>query len=210
MRRIRYVVACSLDGYIAGPKGEADWIIMDPDIDFGALFAQFDTLLIGRRTWEGMPRGNDGDQGMKVLVFSRTLRPEDHPGVTIVVDDADARLRALRAEPGRDIWLFGGGELFRSLLGLGQVDTVEVAMITRAARRRHPTAAGPGREARPLPHRPPGVRDGDRLAGVRHAARAGEEAALPPQGGGAQLSPEDGQASRPSRLPGLRGARPAA
>ena len=39
MRRIRYQVAMSLDGYIAGPNGEADWITMDPDIDFGALFA---------------------------------------------------------------------------------------------------------------------------------------------------------------------------
>jgi hypothetical protein len=47
MRRIRYQVAASLAGYIAGPKGEADWIIADPEIDFAALFAQFDTLLIG-------------------------------------------------------------------------------------------------------------------------------------------------------------------
>ena len=54
MRRIRYVVAASLDGYIAGPQGEADWIIMDPDIDFGALFAEFDTILLGRRTFETM------------------------------------------------------------------------------------------------------------------------------------------------------------
>ena len=52
MRRIRYVVATSLDGYIAGPKDEADWIIMDPDIDFGALFEQFDTVLLGRRSFE--------------------------------------------------------------------------------------------------------------------------------------------------------------
>ena len=57
MRRIRYAVAMSLDGYIAGPKGEADWIIMDPDIDFGALFEQFDTFLLGRRTFEAMGRG---------------------------------------------------------------------------------------------------------------------------------------------------------
>ena len=45
MPRIRYQVAMSLDGYIAGPNGEADWIIMDPDIDFKALFAQFDTFV---------------------------------------------------------------------------------------------------------------------------------------------------------------------
>jgi hypothetical protein len=40
MRRIHYAVAMSLDGYIAGPQGQADWIIMDPDIDFGAIFHQ--------------------------------------------------------------------------------------------------------------------------------------------------------------------------
>jgi riboflavin biosynthesis pyrimidine reductase len=49
MRRVRYVAAMTLDGYIAGPKGEADWIIMDPEIDFGAILRQFDTVLMGRR-----------------------------------------------------------------------------------------------------------------------------------------------------------------
>ena len=48
MRRIRYAVATSLDGYVAGPNGETDWIIMDPEIDFGAIFKQFDTILLGR------------------------------------------------------------------------------------------------------------------------------------------------------------------
>ena len=52
MRRIRYSVAMSLDGYIAGPKGESDWIITDPDIDFSALFKEFDTVLMGRKTYE--------------------------------------------------------------------------------------------------------------------------------------------------------------
>jgi hypothetical protein len=49
MRRVRYAVAASLDGYIAGPQGEADWIVSDPAVDFGALFRQFDTLLVGAR-----------------------------------------------------------------------------------------------------------------------------------------------------------------
>ena len=44
MRRIRYSVAASLDGYIAGPNGEADWVTMDSVIDFSAIFIQFDTL----------------------------------------------------------------------------------------------------------------------------------------------------------------------
>ena len=130
MRRVRYQVAMSLDGYIAGPKGEADWIIMDPEIDFGALFEQFDTFLLGRRTFEAMGRaGQGGTPGMKTLVFSRTLRQQDYPGVTIVAEGAEGAVAALRAEAGKDIWLFGGGSLFRSLIEAGLVDTVEVAIM---------------------------------------------------------------------------------
>jgi dihydrofolate reductase len=132
MRRVRYQVATSLDGYIAGPKGEADWIVMDPDFDFRALYAQFDTVLIGRRTFEGMARGKKKPgamPGMKTLVFSRTLRQRDYPKVTIVADDAQETVTALRAEAGKDIWLFGGGILFRNLLDAWLVDTVEVAVM---------------------------------------------------------------------------------
>ena len=131
MKRVRYQVATSLDGYIAGPKGEADWIIMDPDIDFGTLWAQFDTLLIGRRTFEVMTRGKKkagATPGMKTVVVSRTLRQRDYPNVTIVAENAEETLIALRAESGKDIWLFGGSSLFRSVLDAGLVDTVEVAV----------------------------------------------------------------------------------
>ena len=130
MRRVRYSVAMSLDGYIAGPKGEADWIIMDPEIDFAASFEQFDTFLLGRRTFEAMGRaGQGGSPGTKTLVFSRTLRQNDYPGVTIIAEGAEETMVALRAEPGKDIRLFGGSELFRSLLDARLVDTVEVAVI---------------------------------------------------------------------------------
>jgi dihydrofolate reductase len=130
MRRVRYVVAMSLDGYIAGPNGEADWIIMDPDIDFRALFDQFDTFLMGRRTFEGMGgAGGGGQQGAQTIVFSRTLRQEGYPNVTIVSDNLEQALADLRSKPGKDIWLFGGGSLFRSLLEARLVDGVEVSVI---------------------------------------------------------------------------------
>ena len=128
MRRIRYSVAASLDGFIAGPKGEFDWIIMDPEIDFEAFYKQFDTVLMGRRSFEAAGSGAWG-HGMKTMVISRTLRQQDHPDVTIVADNVQQTLTALRKEPGKDIWLFGGGLLFRTLLEMGLVDTVEVALI---------------------------------------------------------------------------------
>ncbi|MBK5291622.1 MAG: dihydrofolate reductase [Acidobacteriia bacterium] len=130
MRRVRYAVACSLDGYIAGPNGEYDWIPMDPEFDFGALWAQFDTVLVGRRTYEGMAGSGGGAMpGMKMFVFSTTLQQRDYPDVTIVADKPEELLATLRASPGKDIWLFGGGSLFRSLLEHGLVDTVEVTVV---------------------------------------------------------------------------------
>ena len=127
MRKIRYQVACSLDGYIAGPNGEYDWIVHDPDIDFKAMFDQYDTLLMGRRTFELTLTGPKHEHRM--VVVSRSLRPEDYPDVTIISDRVKERIDELRAQPGKDIWLFGGGEAFRSLLELGCVDTVEPAII---------------------------------------------------------------------------------
>jgi dihydrofolate reductase len=130
MRRVRYVVAMSLDGYIAGPNGEADWIIMDPDIDFGALFEQFDAFLLGRKTFESMGGAGGGRQsGVQTIVFSRTLRQQDYPNVTIVSENPQQVLADLRSKPGNDIWLFGGGLLFRSLLEARLVDAVEVSVM---------------------------------------------------------------------------------
>lgn len=129
MRRVRLSVAMSLDGYIAGPNGESDWIVMDPDIDFGALVGAFDTVLLGRKTYEATRKhGGGGMPGMQAFVFSRTLRQADCPRVT-VSDDPTATVAALEATPGKDIWLFGGGELFASMLELGLVDSVEVAVV---------------------------------------------------------------------------------
>jgi dihydrofolate reductase len=119
----------SLDGYIAGPKGEADWIVPDPDADFPALMAQFDTLLVGRRTFETMVRAKRTTMpGMRTVVVSTTLRQGDYPEVTIVGDGFEAAVRSLRANSQKDVWLFGGGEVFRRLLDAGLVDSVELAI----------------------------------------------------------------------------------
>jgi dihydrofolate reductase len=131
MRRVIFGCAMSLDGYIAGPNGEYDWIVMDPDIDFAGINARFDTFLIGRKTFEAMRRmGSDvkSAQGNQNIVFSRTLKPSEHPHITVSAD-AESVVAELRTKPGKEIALFGGGELFRSLLEAGLVDGVEVSLI---------------------------------------------------------------------------------
>jgi dihydrofolate reductase len=128
---VRYRVVASLDGYIAGPTGEVDWIVPDPAIDLASVYAGVDTVLLGRRTYELtlQPGAPPWPAGWRIYVFSRTLRAEEHPTVTIVGADADATVATLRAERGRDIWLFGGGSLFASLLAADLVDQVEIAIM---------------------------------------------------------------------------------
>jgi dihydrofolate reductase len=134
----------SLDGYVAGPNGESDWIVIDPEIDFAALASSFDTMLMGRNTYEAARQQGGGPAmpGMQAYVLSSTLRQSDCPGVT-VSDNARDTVTKLKAAPGKDIWLFGGGSLFRSLLGMDLVDTVEVGII--------PVLLGGGIQLRPDP-----------------------------------------------------------
>jgi dihydrofolate reductase len=74
-------------------------------------------------------KGSGTMPGVTAVVVSRTLRQNDHPGLTIIGGDLASERPRLRERPGKDIWLFGGGNLFASLLEIGQVDTIEVAVI---------------------------------------------------------------------------------
>jgi dihydrofolate reductase len=103
---------------------------MDPEIDFKAIYSQFDTMVMGRRSFELVKGAGGGGStpDMQVIVVSRTLRPQDHPGFTIV-DDPEKLKAEFRSKPGKDVWLWGGGSLFRSFVEVGLVDTVEVAVV---------------------------------------------------------------------------------
>ncbi len=131
MKQLRYNVATSLDGFIAGPKGEYDWIVMDPDFDWKGLYGQFDTLLLGRATYNTMrergmsPKG----MGMKAMVVSKTLKPEEHPDVTMVGCNVAEAVAELKSGAGKDIWLCGGAVLFRWLLDAGLVDGIDVSVV---------------------------------------------------------------------------------
>lgn len=92
MRRIRYQVACSLDGFIATENGGYDWLPSDPEMDFSALMEQFDTLLMGRKTYETLLRSGESFD-KELVVLSNSLRQEDHPEARVLSGD--------EARPGR-------------------------------------------------------------------------------------------------------------
>lgn len=131
MREVVYSVAASLDGYIARPDGSYDWIPEEPAFDWAAFLRRFDTVLMGRRTYEVVAaRGGEGPASdMETIVFSSTLSPDRHPEVDVTSADPAEVVEELRGRPGRDVWLMGGGRLFRSLLERGGVDRVEVGVV---------------------------------------------------------------------------------
>lgn len=132
MRLVRYNVAASLDGYIATADGGYDWIPEDSTIDFISLFEKVDTVLLGKHSYDLVRTMEEKawPAESRVFVFSTTLHQADHPDVTVVNARAGEVVAGLRALPGDgDIWLFGGGRLFSSLLAEGQVDRVEVTIV---------------------------------------------------------------------------------
>lgn len=130
MRELRYSVAASLDGYIAGPNGEFDWIAVDPEIDFAAMYSGFSGLVMGRRSYDVfVATGGAEGPALPTYVYSRTLPEGTRDGVTFV-RDAASHVRTLKeSSDEKPLWLWGGGDLFKQLAEAGLVDGIDVAVI---------------------------------------------------------------------------------
>src|SRR5436309_811108 len=117
MRKIVAGFAISLDGYIAGPNGEFDWIIVDPEINFAEEMKRFDTYLLGRKTYELSKSMAQSFGKSKVYVFSNSLTKVNKPFI-LINKDIKQKVQEIKNEKGKDIALFGGGELLTFLLDL--------------------------------------------------------------------------------------------
>jgi len=127
VRRIRYGVGMSLNGFIADRDGDTGFLVSDASYDPGPFFASIDTVIMGRLTYSAAVRlGMRAYPGLRTYVVSRTLAPADYPEVTILRDAAD--LAELRRTAGKDIWLCGGGVLLASVLRADLVDTIELGV----------------------------------------------------------------------------------
>ncbi|MEJ7674158.1 MAG: dihydrofolate reductase family protein [Chitinophagaceae bacterium] len=129
MRKIVAGFAVSLDGFIAGVNNEIDWIIIDKEIDFAEQMKRFDAYLIGRKTYElSRQTGGNSFGKSKVYIFSNTFTEVEKP-FKLIKGDVTKKVNEIKNEDGKDIALFGGGELLTSLLNLDLVEEISLAVI---------------------------------------------------------------------------------
>jgi len=129
MRKIVAGFASSVDGYIEGPEGEYDWILIDKEINFSELMKRFDTYFLGRKTYQmTLPMGSKKMPGITNYVFSNTLKAVDKNYILITGNIKD-QVNLIKKQKGKDIAIFGGANLLASLLDLQLVDEITISII---------------------------------------------------------------------------------
>lgn len=140
-RKLLLCVAVSLDGFIEGPNGEYDWCLTDQDYGFSALTKRIDAIFMGRKSYDmaksiEMPSGQNPWEGIKTYVFSKTEQKLGS-NYELVTGDIVGEVNKIKSSPGKDIWLWGGASLTRSLMDAGLVDELQLAV--------HPILLGSGK-----------------------------------------------------------------
>lgn len=134
-RKIVVYIATSADGYIARPDGSVDWLDRPgprSDYGMGEFLRSIDTVLWGRKTYEkAFGRSGGGRSGGKIAnyVFSRTPPVAPTPGFEFVREPVADFAKRLRAAPGKDVWMMGGGGLIASFLDEGEIDEFLIHVV---------------------------------------------------------------------------------
>jgi dihydrofolate reductase len=134
-RNVIVHIATSADGYIARPDGDLEWLTSRPApkgfYGMNAFMRTIDTMLLGRKTCEvSLRMGGKFDSKSRTIVFSRHEPPPDAPsGVEFVNDSIGPFVSRLREQPGKDIWLMGGGELIASFLDEQAIDEFVISVV---------------------------------------------------------------------------------
>jgi dihydrofolate reductase len=134
-RKVIVHIATSADGYIARADGDLEWLTSRPAPEgfygMNAFMTSVDTKVLGRKTYEVSRRmGAKFDSKSRNIVFSRHAPPADAPSGVEFVNDAIARfVSRLREQPGKDIWLMGGGEIIASFLDEQAIDEFVISVV---------------------------------------------------------------------------------
>ncbi|HEY5824459.1 MAG TPA: dihydrofolate reductase family protein [Cyclobacteriaceae bacterium] len=137
MRKIILGLAVSLDGFIEGPNGEYDWCFTDQDYGLSDFFKQIDAIFMGRKSYEESSKYEDQNpwKGIKTYVISNTLKSTDK--IEVINGDVISKIKEVKNQKGKDIWLFGGAELTTSLINENLVDELWLSV--------HPVLLGAGK-----------------------------------------------------------------
>jgi len=139
-RNIIASLAISADGFIARPDGGVEWLDRPRpkgDYDMGEFYRSIDTILMGRKTYDfAVDYQKSGkaksvfDPKVKNYLFSRTIAAADVVSpVELVSEPVKAFAQELRAQPGKNIWMMGGGGLIASFLDAGEMDEFILSVI---------------------------------------------------------------------------------
>lgn len=148
MRKVVLDLAVSLDGFIEGPNGEIDWCIMDDDMDFKGFLLSIDTIFYGRVSYDMwgnyIPDSNASDSdktlwasvhSKRKYVFSYNPRRDDH--AVFITSDLAEKIKEIKNQQGKDIWLYGGAKLIKTFIHLNLIDIYRISV--------HPTVLGAGK-----------------------------------------------------------------
>ena len=133
-RNVIVHIGTSADGYIARPDGDVDWLTSRPKpqgfYGMSEFIKSIDTKVIGRKTYEVSRRmGAKFDSKTRTIVFSRHAPPADAPlGVEFVSEAIGPFMSRFREQPGKDIWLMGGGDLIAAFLDANAIDEFVISV----------------------------------------------------------------------------------
>ncbi|HEX7903619.1 MAG TPA: dihydrofolate reductase family protein [Chitinophagaceae bacterium] len=153
MRKVILNLAVSLDGFIEGPNGELDWLVRDDEIDFGDILHDIlsdkDIIFYGRISYEKWGNYQPDENTSSTLkeaynllhsktkyVFSKTMTTDNSNAIFISSNIKEGVLE-IKRQPGKNIWLYGGGKLITTFLNLDLVDVYKFAI--------HPVILGSGK-----------------------------------------------------------------
>jgi dihydrofolate reductase len=137
MARIVGYIASSLDGYIAAPGDDLDWLTGRTDLvlgqyDYNLFIKRIRTVVMGRATYDWLARQDftwPYAEQRSIVVTSRPL--PDPIGPLETRSDVDALITELRALDDGDVWMLGGGSLQMAFIERGALDALEVYVISQ-------------------------------------------------------------------------------
>ena len=152
MRKLKLQVQTTIDGYMAGPNGEMDWMTFPWTDDIAAyitvLTDPVDCIVLGRKlaegfipTWAAGPEGEDKESIDKMnetpkVVISNSLTESPWANTVVAGGDLTETVNRLKAQPGGDMITYGGGTLVSALIAKGLLDELHLFV--------NPTAIGTG------------------------------------------------------------------